>query len=443
MKKITSFFIALTVSFGFAQQILIEDFDGAAPSFAGFEGLASASIEAAPAGSNGNSFKLVSQVAGNPWQGAEVIMQTYNINLTTDKTASIDVYSSQAFTLLAKVETGGPASAAAQSYTTPGSWQTLTFTFTQALDGTAAANGDYSKIVFFPNWKSDNSGFNNPPSAFTIYVDNITAEGTAIAADPEPTTAAPTPPARNPSDVVSFYSNAYTNNSDWGQIDVFAGTLTDVVVAGNDTYKLDAPPGGGFQYNFFASGLSADLSGMTHYHVDIWVANSVSGGEVFTAQALNYDMMDALESNNFYQATITTTGDWISVDVPLASWANAAGNTNYDRVKLLQIILQGPAYGPVYFDNLYFHNNTVLGTDDFEISGLKTYPNPTQNSWTVKTGGSKISAVEVFDILGKNVLSVSPDSQEAKIDGSQLSKGIYLAKISSESGSKTLRLIKN
>ncbi|MFH6767251.1 T9SS type A sorting domain-containing protein [Gaetbulibacter aquiaggeris] len=439
MKKITFLFIMLTVSFGFSQQILIENFDGTEPAFAGFEGLASATIEAAPAGSNGNSLKLVSQASGNPWQGAEVIMQTYKIKLTTDKTAKVDVYSTQAFTLLGKVENGGPASAAAQSYTTPGAWQTLTFTFTQALDGTAAADGEYLKIVFFPNWKADNTGFNVPPGDFTIYVDNITAEATAITPEPAPTTAAPTPPARNAADVYSLFSNAYAArtvenwNASWD-----SATSSDVVIEGNDTKKVT---GFGFLGVEFINN-RIDAATFTGFHIDIWTATATLdksfnlkfshwGGTSSEVSAIEFSTTNA--SNPALPNP--NPGTWISLDMPLSAWTAGARND------LAQFIITSDL-GTVYFDNLYLYKGTPLSNKDFEIAGLNVYPNPTQNSWTVKTQNIKMSTIQVFDILGKQVLSLAPNAIEAKIDASQLKSGLYFAKISTANGSSSLKLVR-
>ena len=45
-------------------------------------------------------------------------------------------------------------------------------------------------------------------------------------------------------------------------------------------------------------------------------------------------------------------------------------------------------------------------TNDVEIAGLTSYPNPTKNSWTVKTKNIKMASIEVFDMLGKNVITI-------------------------------------
>ncbi len=102
-------------------------------SVAGFEG-ASATIAADPVsgGTNGQVFKGVQGPTGNPWQGIEFVQTAKKAKLTTNKTMTVDVYCSQAFNILAKVDQGGvgvAASATAQAYTTPGQWQTLTFNF--------------------------------------------------------------------------------------------------------------------------------------------------------------------------------------------------------------------------------------------------------------------------------------------------------------------------
>jgi hypothetical protein len=467
MKKFTLLFILLTVSFGFSQHILIEDFEGTPPTFAGFEGLASATIEAAPSGSNGNSLKLVSQAAGNPWQGAEVIMQTYAIKLKSDKTAKVDVYSSQAFTLLAKVENGGPVSAAAQSFTTPGSWQTLTFTFDQALDGTNVADGEYLKIVFFPNWKADNTGFNTPPADFTIYVDNITAEQAAF---PEtcndgimnqdetgvdcggvcapcvapPVVAAPTPPARDPADVLSIYSDAYAPKS----FDNFSAgwcgnpAVEEVQIAGNNTMHYLGLPCQGIDF----SSSKVDLTDFTHLHFDFFTDETDLIGKVFKPKFVDFGGGVSEASNfeiNFTDGSspAVTNGTWVSVDIDLTS-LDPIVLGSLTRSDIAQIGISSNLVN-AWYDNLYFHKNTTLGIDDNQLVSFSAYPNPSKNSWTVKTNNINISSIIVFDVLGKNVLTMSPNVSEVNIDASKLSKGLYFATVNTEAGSESLKLIKN
>ena len=97
----------------------------------------------------------------------------------------------------------------------------------------------------------------------------------------------------------------------------------------------------------------------------------------------------------------------------------------------------------VFIDNVSVVNNDqVLSTKVFEIAGLNVYPNPTQDSWTVKTKNIKMTSIQVFDILGKQVLSLAPNASEAKIDASQLKSGLYFAKINTANGSSSLKLVR-
>ncbi len=176
MKKITLLFTFLITSFGFSQQVLIEDFEGSTP-VEGFGGVTT-SVEAAPSGSNGNSLKIVAVAGGQVWQGGKFTLPTADIDFTTDKTAKVDIYSTTAFTIMGKAEGAGvPASADLEQHTGSG-WETITFTFTTGADGTGTANGVYNLMAFFPFRKSDDSGWNTPTD-FTFFVDNIKSEKVA------------------------------------------------------------------------------------------------------------------------------------------------------------------------------------------------------------------------------------------------------------------------
>lgn len=84
----------------------------------------------------------------------------------------------------------------------------------------------------------------------------------------------------------------------------------------------------------------------------------------------------------------------------------------------------------------------TLATKNFEIAGLNVYPNPAQDSWTVKTKNIKMSSIEVFDMLGKQVISLKPETTEATINASQLKSGLYFAKINTADGSTSLKLVR-
>ncbi len=173
MKKITLLFILLITSIGFSQEVL-QNFEngGLGEAF----GRATASVVADPeaGGARGNVALLTAVSTGETWQGINITL-TKNVQLTTDKTMSLDVYSNSAITIAPKVLGGldsAPASTGAVTHTGSG-WETLTLTFNQGLDNTVTANGVYSAFVIYYNWDAGTTNFIDPAINRVFYVDNI------------------------------------------------------------------------------------------------------------------------------------------------------------------------------------------------------------------------------------------------------------------------------
>ncbi len=89
----------------------------------------------------------------------------------------------------------------------------------------------------------------------------------------------------------------------------------------------------------------------------------------------------------------------------------------------------------------------VEGTADIENNSFfeaKVYPNPASNSWSISTPNTVINSVEVFNLLGKRVASQrSNNNTEVSISTQGLTSGIYIARITTEQGTKSVKLIKN
>ena len=89
-----------------------------------------------------------------------------------------------------------------------------------------------------------------------------------------------------------------------------------------------------------------------------------------------------------------------------------------------------------------YNFGTALGVKNFNAGSFKAYPNPTQNAWTISSGNERITSVQVFDIQGKSVYAKSTSSNDVSVNASNLSKGTYFAKVSTEKGTSTVKLIK-
>ena len=86
----------------------------------------------------------------------------------------------------------------------------------------------------------------------------------------------------------------------------------------------------------------------------------------------------------------------------------------------------------------------TLSVEDTKFINVSVYPNPSSSNWNFRTPNTVIKSVEVFNLLGKRVASQrNNNSTEASISTQGLTNGIYIARITTEQGAKSVKLIKN
>jgi hypothetical protein len=176
----------------------------------------------------------------------------------------------------------------------------------------------------------------------------------AVTAPSAPSAAAPTPGVPG-TDVISLFSDAYTNvgvdtwSTDWDNVSV-----QDVSIAGNATKRYDAL---GFAGIEFTGANLVDASGMTHFHLDVWT----QAGTLFRVKLVDFGANgvfdapgtgDDVEHELTFDATTTpalTPGAWSSLDIPLTSFTNLT-----TRAHLAQLIVVSSGAN-VWIDNVYFH----------------------------------------------------------------------------------------
>jgi len=259
---------------------------------------------------------------------------------------------------------------------------------------------------------------------------------------PEPTTAPPTPPARAESDVISIYGDAYTTPPAVGLINVpwdAPTEFTEQNYAGNNVLKADIG-------TFLGSSLGAvvDASAMTHFHMDFWIADGFTPGQVFNTKWSNHTggagETDAGE--NTYVVGATDSQQWVSLDIPLTDFVNVAGGGIANREALTEFLITvSGTIDLAYIDNIYFHNNMTLSTDTFEVNTFNVFPNPSKSSWTIQAT-QIINTIELYNSLGKKVFESIENNNIAEINAVNLATGLYFAKISSDSGIQSIKLLK-
>ncbi|MDA8729104.1 CotH kinase family protein [Flavicella sp.] len=212
------------------------------------------------------------------------------------------------------------------------------------------------------------------PGTTTIVVtaqDGVTTSTISIAfsvasTPPTGSSAAPTP-SQDSADVISVFSDAYTNinadlNPNWGQ----QTQTTEVQIDGNNTLEYANLNYQGMQYAV------SDVSAMDYVHLDYKTAD---------ATALDFYLISQNPTvENPYSIAIVT-GGWQSIDIPLSVYT-----ANLDRV--FQFKTEGN--GTVYLDNLYFWKTPAAAGTDTSLSALTVDGNsiadfvPTSTNYSVE-----------------------------------------------------------
>ncbi|WP_439131604.1 T9SS type A sorting domain-containing protein [Polaribacter sp.] len=238
---------------------------------------------------------------------------------------------------------------------------------------------------------------------------------------------APIPPARNNADVISIFSNAYTNisganyNPYWEQSG-YNSANTAFQPTGSDNEVLAYT---NFNYQGIEFNAIQDVSEMEFLHLDVWTVNELVPSVVVLSSGP--EIAHAIPNGD---------GKWQSIDIPVE------GITE-DITKAIHLkLIGGDGYSQeIYVDNIYFWRAASLSTSNFETINVNVFPNPSKENWTIRSE-KNISSIEVFNLLGKKMVSISPNSNETVIDSSTLKSGLYLARIKTSSGSKSIKLIK-
>jgi len=442
MKKITFLFCLLVFSLGFSQNLVTNgDFETGDGSNWGGNSANGTNINVIDDGSGNFVNQSIITTAGQGWQVG--IDQALTLTQGEFYELSFDASSSVERTIIAGIgKAGGDFASNTQSPTITTTTATYTFTleanFDTVTDG-ARVLFDLGEVI------SDVTLDNISLTLTTTTCDNGVQDGDEEGVDcggscdpclTPPSEEAPTPPARDPADVKSIFSNSYSDIAT-SAFTIYDGahSVTTFDIGSNTT--LASTPntsGNAFAYEYFSGGSGTpDISDMNTLHVDVYLNVAADPGAVWQAKVLSdIGRLDQVVSLDL---GLVTPGTWYSADLPIDL-------TGYTDLDLLQIFAAGPInYGTIYMDNIYFHNNQLLSTDQFGTAEFSVFPNPTNGEWNINSS-SEMSKVALFDILGKEVLTITPNALEATIDASSFKTGVYFARIEGVNGTKTVKLIR-
>jgi hypothetical protein len=259
-----------------------------------------------------------------------------------------------------------------------------------------------------------------------------------------PLVAAPTPLARNAWDVISLYSNAYSNTTinDWSAGIGWGGLapITDLLIAGNDTKKIAF---GNFIGVDFGAGNHIDATNMTTFHMDFWIPSATDlVGKVLNPKFSSWTSDTSGETSNFLLTYLpSVNGSWASIDVPISTFTAGSSNPNI-RNNVAQFILSSNL-GVVYVDNIYLYRApTTMANTTFNTSDVNLYPNPASTTLTIDAKNS-IESIVVYNVLGQEVITKTPMSNSTTMDVSNIESGLYFVNSTIDGKSSTKKFIKN
>jgi Secretion system C-terminal sorting domain len=289
--------------------------------------------------------------------------------------------------------------AAPFTVTDPTSTSTGAFTYTSSNTSVATISGNVITVVGVgTSTITANQAAAGAFGAGSITTPLIVSFGPPIIAAPTPTLAA--------ANVISLFSNAYTNVAiDTWRTSWSNATLTDLQIAGNDTKLYSNLDFVGVE---FIGTNVIDATTMQFYHIDVWTPNAT----VFRVKLVDFGANGSFgggdDSEHEYVVPTLTLAGWNSYDIPMSAFTGLAS-----KAHLAQMIFSALPTGSttVYVDNVYFYNvpnAPILSNFSIPAQAVGAAPititAPTSNSTGAFTYTS--SNTSVATIVG-NVITIA------------------------------------
>lgn len=176
-------------------------------------------------------------------------------------------------------------------------------------------------------------------------------------------------------------------------------------------------------------GLEAEISFRAHYvGIDkndyIYYQIAYNNGSGWTSYDYMEDVFKTNQNGNF-----NSTG-WEEFKHTVPS--------GYNFVRMRLVVYQnGNAY--LGFDDFEVKTQT-LSNDKNSIDGFTYGPNPTKGELRLKAKVI-LEKATIYNILGKQIMSVNGSSKEMNLNLSNFSSGIYLVKVQSGETTQTIRIV--
>lgn len=218
-------------------------------------------------------------------------------------------------------------------------------------------------------------------TAFSAAIETLSyTEDFIVTAIVQPLASAPEPPARDPQDVVSVFTSAYTNLAnanyfpDWGQGGQ-GSSWALFNLAGDDMLQYI-----NLSYQGIELGENVDVSSMEYLHLDVWTADIVTDLET---SLINNGVSGVTEA----PVTNALSADqWISIEIPISDYVSQG--LTVSEIFQLKFVGTPWAAGTVFIDNIYFYKEPSAPSDLAgtwkvapEAGALAVGPTPGSSEW--------------------------------------------------------------
>ena len=435
MKKITLLLAMLVVSFGYSQTLPID-----------FEESDDSNIIASD--SDGGTFSIIDDADNTgesvgQFSGKVGGAQYDHINVPL--TTSLDIAATNTISFRVKQTTtegttshlfklqpnGGTGSNQEVAFTTEYDvWKDVSLTY--------SGTGTYNELIIFFD-------FNSASVSGTYLIDDIVASSGQTSSPNSVTVAT--------SQEWNAYVNAF-NVSDDAYAFGFAYTVSDLRATPTTTsmtlepntaiWTANATDAGWFDQGAATQTANKYIEALS-YIEDATLANeeltfsgniSVSDlGDGYTVVAFIKTLTSSYSTVAYKTADISSTGDFT---------ITATADEMSQAVIQYGFSVTGPLADPTdtSLGSVVVGTGATASIDDNTIVNISVYPNPSSSDWNFKTGNTVITSVEVFNLLGKRVVLQNNNSTNVAISTQGLTSGIYIARITTEQGVKSVKLIK-
>lgn len=428
MNKIITLILLFTITVSYGQSLPIDFESGiTTANFIDFNG-GVATVIANPESNGINTSATVAQIirnGGDVWAGSKIPLGS-PIDFSTNNTISMKVFTSAPVGTVVKFKLEGNGMAAERDAVTTvtSTWETLTWDFT----GEPTV---FLDVVFMFDFGNVGDGSANS----TFLFDDVEQVFGGNQLDLP----------------VSFESTAinYAMTDFGGTVSTLITDPTDATNKVMQTIKTDQAASWG--------GTTIGTAGGFATNIPLTLTDSKMSVRVWSPDAnitVRMKVEDSNDATHTCETDVMTTvaGGWeiLIFDFTTEAAGTAAlsfGLTNGWTYNKASIFFNFGVEGQAAGEKTYYFDDVTFGilsstSNKYEVEGLDVFPNPATNQWTITSENTAITMVEIFDLQGKRLFSTQPTTDKVIINASDFANGIYISKIYTDLGVKSMKLIK-